>query len=300
MLDWTLLKSFLAVLDTGSLSTAAARVGATQPTLSRHVQALEVELDTVLFRRSVHGLEPTPAALNLAEDARAMGRAAEALALKAGGQSQSMTGAVRLTSSRIIGSYVLPAMIADLRAAEPGIEVEIVASDEPQNLLRRDADLALRMFQPTQQALIARKLGDSPIGAYASSAYLARRGRPHSLADMMGHDIIGFDRSEDILKGFAAVGVPVTREFFPVRTDDQIVFHQMMLAGAGIGFSQCRVADMQPQLERLEIGLQLPPLQMWLVMHEEVRSNARIRRVADFLGEALTGWLRGDFDSKNG
>jgi DNA-binding transcriptional LysR family regulator len=293
MFDWTLLRSFLAVLDTGSLSTAATTVGATQPTLSRHIQALEAELGTPLFRRSVRGLEPTQAALNLAEDARAMGRAAEALALKAGGQSQSMTGAVRLTASRIMAAYVLPAMIANLRAAEPGIEIEVVASDEPQNLLRRDADLALRMFQPTQQALIARKLGDSPIDAYAATAYLARRGRPRSLADLMGHDILGFDRGEDIIKGFQALGFPVAREFFPVRTDDQVVFHQLMLAGAGIGFSQRRVAEAQPQLERLDIGLSLPPLPVWLVMHEEVRSNARIRRVADVLSEALIGWLRG-------
>ncbi len=293
MLDWSLLRSFLAVLDTGSLSTAAATVGATQPTLSRHIQALETELGATLFRRSVHGLEPTQAALNLAEDARAMGRAAEALALKAGGQSQSMTGAVRLTASRIMASFILPAMIADLRAVEPGIEIEVVASDEPQNLLRRDADLALRMFKPTQQALIARKLGDSPIDAYAAQAYLARRGRPHSMADMATHDILGFDRGEDILKGFQAVGFPVAREFFPVRTDDQIVFHQLMLAGAGIGFSQCRVAEAHPQLERLDVGLNLPPLQIWLVMHEEVRSNARIRRVADFLDDALIAWLRG-------
>jgi DNA-binding transcriptional LysR family regulator len=292
MLDWTLLRSFLAVLDAGSLSTAAASVGATQPTLSRHIQTLETELDAVLFRRSVRGLEPTQAALNLAEDARAMGRAAEALALKAGGQSQSMTGAVRLTASRIMASYVLPKMIAALRAAEPGIEVEIVASDEPQNLLRRDADLALRMFAPTQQALVARKLGDSPLGVYAGKAYLARRGRPQVLADMMAHDIIGFDRGEDIIRGFDARGFRVTREFFPVRTDDQVVFHQMMLAGAGIGFAQRRVAEAHAELERLDVGLDLPPLPVWLVMHEEVRSNARIRRVADFLSDALLVWLR--------
>ncbi|WP_443748183.1 LysR family transcriptional regulator [Asticcacaulis solisilvae] len=287
-IDWTLLRSFLAVVETGSLSAAATRIATTQPTLSRHVRELETALGVTLFTRSVRGLEPTEAALGLIEDARAMGAAAEALALKAQGRSQQLTGTVRITASVVVANLLLPSILASLREAEPHIQVEIVASDMAQNLLRRDADIALRMFDPTQNALIARKLGETPLGLFGAKSYIARRGRPESLADLLNHDVIGFDRSDLILKGYAFHGFPVTREQFPVRCDDQMVIWNLLLAGAGLGFAQTLLAGRRPELEQIDIGMFVPPLPVWLVMHEEVRSNARIRRVADFLTSALT------------
>ncbi len=294
MIDWTLLRSFLAVVDTGSLSAAAARIGTTQPTLGRHIRELETALGVSLFRRSVRGLDPTDAALGLVEDARAMGAAADNLALKAQGKAETLEGTVRITASQMVASFVLPGMIAALRRAEPLIQIEIVASDLSQNLLRRDADIALRMFDPTQKALIARRLGETPLGLYGTCDYLDRMGRPKQLQDLLHHDVLGFDRSEDIIKGFAEYGFTVTRHQFPVRCDDQVVGWQLLNAGAGLGFAQVRLAREQPHLERVDerIGMVLPALPVWLVMHEEVRSNARIRRVADVLADAIAAWLK--------
>ena len=292
MLDWTLLRSFLATAETGSLSAAATRLGTTQPTLSRHIKELEGALGVPLFRRSVKGLEPTEAALSLIDDARAMGQAAEALALKATGKAETLSGTVRITASVVVSNLILPPIVAALRQAEPAIQLELVASDESQNLLRRDADIALRMFDPTQNALIARKLGDTPLGVYAAKSYLARRGRPQTLRDILDHDVIGFDRADDIVRGFAAHGFPVTRHHFPVRCDDQMVCWHLLLAGSGIGFAQDLLAGARPELEMLDIGMNLPALPVWLVMHEEVRSNARIRRVADYIGEAIAKVLK--------
>jgi DNA-binding transcriptional LysR family regulator len=291
-IDWTLLRSFLAVVETGSLSAAASRIATTQPTLSRHVRELETALGVTLFTRSVRGLEPTEAALGLIDDARAMGAAAEALALKAQGRSQALTGTVRITASVVVANLLLPPILAALREAEPHIPVEIVASDVAQNLLRRDADIALRMFDPTQTALIARKLGETPLGLFGAKSYIARRGRPAALPDLLNHDVIGFDRSDLILKGYAFHGFPVTREQFPIRCDDQMVCWHLLLAGAGLGFAQTLLAGRRPELEPIEIGMMIPPLPVWLVMHEEVRTNARIRRVADFLTAALGEILR--------
>ncbi len=292
MLDWTLLRSFLATVETGSLSAAAARLDTTQPTLSRHIKDLENGLGVALFRRSVKGLEPTEAGLSLIDDARAMGRAAEALALKATGKADTLSGTVRITASVVVSNLILPPIVAALRVAEPLIQIELVASDASQNLLRRDADIALRMFDPTQNALIARKLGDTPLGLFASHAYVARRGRPHSLRDILDHDVIGFDRDDDILRGYAAHGFPVSRHQFPVRCDDQMVCWHLLLAGAGIGFAQDLLAGAQASLEKLDIGMDLPALPVWLVMHEDVRSNARIRRVADYVGAEVTKRLK--------
>jgi DNA-binding transcriptional LysR family regulator len=150
------------------------------------------------------------------------------------------------------------------------------------------------MFDPTQNALIARKLGDTPLGLYGTRDYLDRMGRPERMEDLLRHDVLGFDRSEDIIKGYAQYGFTVTRHQFPVRCDDQVVGWQLMNAGAGLGFAQVRLAGAHPHLERVDdrIGMQLPPLPIWLVMHEEVRINARIRRVADFLADAIVAWLR--------
>ncbi len=291
-IDWTLLRSFLAVVETGSLSAAATRIATTQPTLSRHVRELETTLGVTLFTRSVRGLEPTEAALGLVDDARIMGAAAEALALKAQGRSQQLTGTVRITASVVVANLLLPPILVALRAAEPHIQVEIVASDLAQNLLRRDADIALRMFDPTQNALIARRLGETPLGLFAAKSYLVRRGKPRSIADLLDHDVIGFDRGDAILKGYAMHGFPVGREQFPFRCDDQMVCWHLLMAGAGLGFAQTLLAARRPELEPAGIDMMIPPLPVWLVMHEEVRTNARIRRVADFLAAELGEILR--------
>jgi len=243
-------------------------------------------LGVTLFIRSAHGLDPTDAALGLVEDARAMGAAAEALTLKAWGRSQQLTGTVRITTSVIVANFWLPKILTELRLAEPNIQIEVVPSDLNQNLLRRDADIAIRMTDPTQNALICHKLGEAPVGLYAARSYLARRGRVATIQDLLEHDVIGFDRSEVILELYAARGHPVAREAFPLRCDDQMVCWNLMLAGAGIGFAQVMLADRVPTLERITIDM-IPPMPVWLVMHEEVRSNARIRRVADFLAASI-------------
>ena len=292
MADWTLWQSFLATVETGSLSAAAARVAATQPTLSRHIHELEKELGLSLFRRVPRGLEPTEIALGLIDDARRMGEAAHALSLKAAGRTETVAGTVRLAASVVVSNLVLPPMIADFREIEPDIQIEIVASDEAQNLLRRDADLAVRMFDPTQNALIARKIGASPLALFGAKRYLDRRGRPQSLAELMMHDVIGFDRSEAILKGYAYHGFAVTREHFPVRVDDQMVYWNLLCAGAGLGFAQGLLGD-AAGLERVDIDMQVPPLPIWLVMHEDLRAQPRVRRVADFLADRLARWLKG-------
>ncbi|MEN7538196.1 LysR family transcriptional regulator [Aurantiacibacter flavus] len=289
--DWTLLRSFLAVVESGSLGAAASRTGASQPTLSRHIRDLEQALDVSLFTRTPHGLDPTEAGLSLMDDARAMGAAAESLMLKAHGRSQRLSGTVRITASVIVANLLLPSMLAELRQREPDIDIELIASDLSQNLLRRDADLAIRMADPTQNALIARRLGETRIGLFGTRSYLRRRGRPARRADLLDHDVIGYDRSDQLIRGLAASGLVASRDDFALRCDDKLVTWHLLLAGAGLGFAQTLLARRHPELDQLDIGLAIPPLPVWLVMHEDVRTNARVRRVADFLGGALRDFL---------
>ncbi len=285
-IEWSLLRYFHAVVETGSLSSAARTVRVTQPTLSRQIRELESQLGAPLFTRGPSGLVPTEAALRLVDDARAMAAAAESLALKAWGQSKALSGSVRLTSSVMVANMWLPPILAELRVAEPDIQIELIPSDLNQNLLRRDADIAIRMADPTQTSLIARKLGDVPVSLFGAECYLARKGRPRTMQELLKHDVIGFDRSEVILKLYAAAGEQVTRETFPIRCDDQMVGWRLLLAGAGLGFAQDMLAKQEPRLERLDFDL-VPPMRVWLVTHQDVHTNPRIRRVVNFLSESI-------------
>lgn len=292
-LDWNLIKSFLVVAETGSLSAAARRLAASQPTLGRHITELENALGIVLFRRGRQGYELTDSGTALFARAQSVGAAAEAFSRLATGATERIEGTVRIAASEIVSAYVLPPMLARLGAEEPGIEVELVASNEVQNLLRRDADIAIRMVEPAQQDLLARKIADLPLSACAARTYLDRRGRPSRPEDLLGHDLIGYDRGTELIEGFAALGVAADRHAFRFRTDNQIVYWEALRAGNGIGFGQKALVERDPLVEALLPGLPLPTLPMWLAMHRDVRTSARIRRVADFLFAELKRYSAG-------
>ena len=285
--DWALVKSFLAVLDAGSLMGAARRLGAQQPTLSRHVAELEAQLGAPLFERTGRGVTPTAAALAIADAARQMQDAAGAVQSKLALQRETTSGSVRITTSQVVAAYLLPPLLARLQAEEPGIQVELVASNQLTNLLRREADIAVRMVRPEQASLVARKLGDVAIGAAAHRSYLAVAGRPLRPADLAGHRLIGYDRDDTIQRGFAAFGLALPREGFALRTDDQIAYGRLVAAGAGIGFVALYNLPHWPGVERLLPELKIPPLPCWLAVHREIRSSKVVRRVYDFLAESI-------------
>ncbi len=285
--DWALVRSFLAVLDAGSLMGAARRLNAQQPTLSRHVAELEAQLGTPLFERTGRGVTPTAAALAIADAARQMEAGALTLSRSLATARNAETGTVRITTSEVAATWLLPPLIAQLQAQEPGIAVELVASNQLTNLLRREADIAVRMVRPAQASLVARKLGDIPIVAAAHRDYLARFGTPKRPEELAGHRLIGFDRDEGILKGFAQMGMPLTREHFALRTDAQIAYGQLVAAGAGIGFVAQYNLRHWPGVVALLPQLAIPALPCWLAVHREIRASRLVRRVYDFLAEAI-------------
>lgn len=287
-LDWTLTRSFLAVAETGSLSAAARQLQLSQPTLGRHITDLEAALNLPLFTRQPRGLAPTEAALALIPHARAMRAAAAQLALAAAGQDGALHGTVRITASRIVAHHILPPMLADLRQQEPGIQIELAASDESENLLFREADIAVRMYRPTQLDLISAHLIDMPIGLYAAHSYLARHPAPQSQETLMAHTFVGFDKSDLMLRMMRGLGIQANRTDFPVRCDDQIVYWNLVRAGLGIGGMQTLIGNADPGVARVAPFLRLPALPVWLTAPEALRQSARMRRVFD----ALTAGFR--------
>lgn len=285
--DWSLVRSFLAALDHGSLLGAARATGTTQPTLGRHIAELESQLGTVLFERTGRGLLPTAMALRLAESARAMESGALQLARQASGAEGGVRGTVRITASQPVACFLLPPILARLRLALPEVQVELVASNAVSNLLRREADIALRMVEPDQSTLVAKRIARVTLGTYAHRDYLRRRGTPRQPADLLAHDVIGTDRDDTFLKGFAKAGFPVTREAFPVRTDDLVAYWQAVRAGLGIGFVADYLAATDPQVVAVVPALKIPPLPIWLTVHREIRTSRRIRAVYDFLAQQV-------------
>lgn len=292
-LDWNLIRSFVGVAEAGSLSAAARRLGVSQPTLGRHVGELESSLGVVLFRRGRAGYELTESGLALYERARPMGEQAAAFQRLATGSVERIAGTVRIAASEIVAAYVLPAMLARFGRAEPDIEIEIVASNAVENLLRRDADIAIRMVEPAQLDLVARRIADIPIVACAATAYLDRRGRPRTLEEALDHDLIGMDRSADMIDGFRAHGLEIGRAAFRLRCDSHAVLWEAVRAGNGLGFAQAPLVAADPLVEPLLPDLVLPRLPMWLAMHRDVRTSRRIRRTADFLHEELKRYAAG-------
>jgi DNA-binding transcriptional LysR family regulator len=286
--DWRLVRSFLAALDSGSLLGAARALRSTQPTVGRHVAELEAQLGVLLFERTGRGLLPTPMALRLAEAARAMETAADQLARGVSGAQAAVAGTVRITASQPVACLLLPPVLAQMRQALPDIQVELVASNQVSNLLRREADIALRMVQPDQSSLIARRIARVTLGAYAHRDYLKRRGTPRKLTDLLQHELVGGDRDVAILQGFASFGHPVTPQAFAFRTDDLIAYWEAVRAGLGVGFVADFVARGDAGVVALPLPtLKIPPMPVWLTVHREIRTSRRIRAVYDFLAQAV-------------
>ncbi len=289
--DWSLIRSFLAALDCGSLLGAARALHSSQPTIGRHIAELESQLGVVLFERTGRGLLPSETALRLAESARAMESAALQLSRKVSLAESGVSGTIRLTASQPVACVLLPPLLARMRLALPEVQVELVVSNEVSNLLRREADIALRMVQPDQATLIAKRIGKVTLGAYAHRDYLRRRNAPLQPSDMVGHDLVGHDTSNVIVQGFAKSGFTLQREDFSFRTDDLIAYTEAVRAGLGIGFLADYVARADDALVRVLPMLKIPALPIWLAVHREIRTSRRIREVFDFLSEVVPAAL---------
>ena len=285
--DWSLLQSFLVVAETGSLSAAARKLGKTQPTIGRHVQILERDLGVSLFRRQVRGMALTDHGESLLEHARDMRRAAEALNLTAAGGATDLKGSVRITASVFVSHHVMPAILAEIREAYPEIGIDLVASDQTENLLFREADIAVRMYRPQQLDMVALRLGKIELGLWGASSYLDRAGRPTTLDEAMSLDFVGYDRNEEIIRGFREAGFPVTRDFFGVRCDNQTVYWELVRAGCGLGFGSIQAGMRDPLLERIPLELEIPKLEVWLTAHEAVRHSPRVDTVWQTLAVRL-------------
>lgn len=285
--DWNRARAFLVTAEEGSLSAAARALGMTQPTLGRQVAAFENELGVVLFERVGHGLILTPTGLALLEHVRTMGEAANQLSLTAQGETQALEGSVCISCSEVYASYILPPIIAKLRKQEPKIQIEIVASDQVSDLRRREADIAIRNFEPTQPDLIGKKIKEENARLYAAKRYIKQLGNPTKPEELANAEFISFDSSGKLLQHLQSMGLPITKENVNLTTENYITHWELVKQGLGIGLMPEPLGEAEAKVSQVLPDFPPTPFPIWLVTHRELHKNRRIRVVFDLLAKEL-------------
>ncbi len=283
--DWNKAKSFLVTAEMGSLTAASKRLKISQPTLSRQVSAFEQELGVTLFERRGRGLELTQAGLSILDNARIMNDAADNLELVATGQSKNIEGLVTISVTEVMATYMMPDIIRALRVALPYITLDLVATDDSSDLKKREADIAIRGFRPTQPDLISKRLMTIAATFYATPEYLSSLPHTNGRVDFSQSQFIGMEGQAKIITWLTSQGIEVTNDNFSVRSDSRVVQWEMTKQGIGIGLMPTQIGDSEPLVS--PILTTLPPLEadLWLVSHSELRTNERIKRVFDFLSD---------------
>ncbi|MEI5678580.1 MULTISPECIES: LysR family transcriptional regulator [unclassified Mesorhizobium] len=288
--DWERQRAFLAVMREGSLSAAARSLKIAQPTVRRRIEDLEREHGVVLFIRSPAGLLPTPIAMELAGHVEAMSKAAQSFARAASAEASSDAGTVRITASEVVGVEVLPAMLAELRRLHPGLVLELGLSNRSENLLDREADIAIRMVRPAQDALVAKHIGAVRLGLHAHRRFLDRHGRPETIEDVKRLGLIGFETETPGIRTLRASGLPFGAEDFIFRTDSDLGQLAAIRAGIGIGVCHIGLAARDPDLVHVLPDAFNMAFETWVVAHEDVQHVRRVRLVMDALIKGLTDY----------
>ncbi|WP_420585254.1 LysR family transcriptional regulator [Ruegeria sp.] len=286
--DWNHIRAFLATAETGSFSAAARQLGQTQPTLSRQIAALEGDLGVMLFERVGRTLEMTQAGIELLDHTRTMGEAANRIALTASGQANSIEGRVRITASDVMSAYVLPDLLREIRAQAPRLKIDVIASNDIRDLMRREADIAIRHVRPDQPELIAKLIQDAPGHFYAATEYLNRVGRPKSIRALSQYEFISFGDTDRMIAYLKPLGIPLTDGNFRLSSQNGIVSWEYARQGFGIAPMSQAVGDATPGMERVLPEMEPLTFPIWLTTHRELHTSRRIRLVFDLLADFLS------------
>lgn len=289
--DWTLLQLFVIASELGSLTQAAERLAISQPTASRGIRRLETELGIALFLRHSRGLRLTAEGVQLFEKLRGVSDDVGNILRQARGLTHSLEGSVRLSVNEPVAVHVLGPCYAALREKYPQIALEIAVDNRIANLSRRDADIAVRMLRPKQMGLVVKRAGQVELGLYAHKRYLKKHGTPQSFEASPAHTWIGMDADPSWPKALRTLGLK--HEHFSFRTDSLLAQVAAVESGVGIGGMHCRIARKNPALVRVLEELPLPPLELWLVMHEDVRRNPAVHAVFDQVFDYLADYAAG-------
>ena len=286
-LDWSLLQAFLAVAEEGSLSAAARRLGASQPTVGRQIKAVEEVLPAPVFSRHARWFDLTEFGKRVLPAARTMQSAANDIRLAAMAEEADVSGTVRITASRMVSFVTLPAILARMRSELPHLQIDMVSTDDSENLLYGASDIALRMYRPTQLDLVTQYLGEISFGCYASKNYIAEHGMPNGVAEALALDLVGYDEDMRLIDGLREFGFPATRETFATRCDDSMVQWELVAQGCGVSIFQRSFAERDDRVVEIPLDIVMPTLPIWLTTSPAARRTPRIRAVWEMLAREM-------------
>jgi len=293
MLDWNDLRFFLAVAREGSTLAAGRALRTSQTTVARRIAALEGALGFPLFEKRQAGYVPTPAGEQLVAQAEQVERSATAFAEAAAAHTRALSGKVRITTEEIYSTGLLAPLLRELHERHPEIVIELDTAQVVRDLGAGEADIALRSSSKEQPAgLVGRQLGVDDWTLYCSRDYAERNGAPASIEDLKRHPIVG-GGGGNLWRHYQAW-------LQSLGLEDRVAIHHAtstglltaVRSGFGIAVLPCVVADADPDLIRC-----IPPRNrhgriLWLLTHERVRHEPRIRTVIDFLYERLSRHVR--------
>jgi DNA-binding transcriptional LysR family regulator len=292
-LDWNLVRAFHATAEAGSLSAAARQLGLTQPTLSRQIAALEAALGATLFDRIGKRLTLTMTGLGLIDHARAMGEAADTLALAAAGRAEEIGGVVRISASDAFAAYLLPGIVARIRRLVPQVALTIIASNALSDLRRREADIAIRHVRPTEPELIGRLVCEMEARFYASRDWITRHGAPTSRATITGSDLLGGDPPDRYSAYLRDIGMDIPPDSYRIVSESSVVLWEMVRKGLGIGIMVREIAEATEGVVEIRPEAPAIAVPVWLVTHREMRTSRRIKAVFDALAEEIAACASG-------
>jgi DNA-binding transcriptional LysR family regulator len=285
--DWNQIRAFLATAEEGSFSGAARALRCTQPTVGRQVAALEESLGLVLVERSGRGLTLTQSGRDLLEQVRKMGDIAIEISLLADGEFSTLSGKVTISATDLLSAEFMPELLAPLREKAPSIVLHVVPANDLSDLLRREADIAIRHVQPEQPELIAKRIGDFTANLYAATELLNRLGRPDSLSAIAQLPMVGVADPNRLVGPLNQMGVPITEANFVASSGSGVVTWALVKASFGASMLPCYLCDKEPGIEKVFPSLPSLNFPVWLVTHRELRTSPRIRMVFDVLAKGL-------------
>lgn len=286
--DWNRARAFLVTAEEGSLSAAARALDMTQPTVGRQISALETELGVSLFERTSSGLVLTQSGSSLMLQVKAMGDAATNLSLLASGHAEAVEGSICISATEMVAAFVLPSIIKKLRHKWPKIDIEIIASSDTSDLSRREADIAIRNYRPTQQELIAKRVQNTLGHLYASKSYIQSLEHRQSPQDLTDAVFLGVDRSNRVISYLKKFGFELSPSNFPIIVANHLVQWEMVKHGLGIGFMTADIGDAEPLVERVLPTFPAFDTETWLVAHRELKTSRKLRVVFDYLADELS------------
>lgn len=285
-MDWDDFRVLLALARERTLSGAARRLGVDQSTIGRRLATLELAANARLFDRTPEGYVLTVAGEAVLPSIEEIEGAAIAVERRLVGHDLRLEGRVRVALSDSFAMWFVVPRLHALHAQHPGIQVELVTGNQPVDLARREADISLRMAKPEQPNLIARRIGRAAWALYASQKYLEARGVPDVEAGLPDHDVIGFETELRRTAGAAWVREHAKHARVAFSTNSLLSLATAVDAGLGVSPLPCLYGDVQPGLRRLPGGI-VGHHEIWVVVHPDVRTSARVRLVMKFLTDLI-------------